>query len=79
MNDPGYISAGHERRLLDCYAALRELAQYCEVPSVRAAARMALADLYPAVEGQLLDYDLYSEQLSGDSTRAAAIGTPTAA
>jgi hypothetical protein len=59
---PADISADHEAKLRRCYAVLKELAGECEVPSVRAAARMALAELFPALDGQALDFEFYSHR-----------------
>jgi hypothetical protein len=36
----------------------------CEVPSVRAAARLALAQIQQAMNGQGLSYELYTSHLS---------------
>jgi len=49
-----------EERLRRSYEDLKELAANCEVPSVRAAARAALAQLHSALSGQGLAYELYS-------------------
>lgn len=49
-----------EERLRRSYEDLKELAATCEVPSVRAAARAALAELHSALSGQALGYELYS-------------------
>ena len=79
MNGPGDISERHEQQLLDCYLSLQELAAYCDVPAVRAAARLALAELYPAVEGQLIDFNLYSHRWQTTTTsKPVTTSTPTA-
>lgn len=51
-----------ERQLRECYATLRELAETCQVPSVTAATRMALAELHAALDGQALDFEFYSHR-----------------
>ena len=53
-----------EERLRRSYEDLKELATHCEVPSVRAAARSALAQLHTALSGQALGYELYSSDWS---------------
>ena len=61
MSEPGQrLRPDEEERLLRSYRDLRELAASCEVPSVRAAARAALAQLHTALSGQGLGYELYS-------------------
>jgi Family of unknown function (DUF6052) len=50
--------------LLRCYEDLKELATTCQVPSVQAAARAALAQVFTAVNGQGLGYELYSADWS---------------
>jgi hypothetical protein len=54
------LTPDEEQRLLRCYADLKQLAAHCQVPSVRAAARAALAQVHTALNGQGLAYDLYS-------------------
>jgi Family of unknown function (DUF6052) len=55
-----------ERELRTCYAALQELAASCAVPAVRAAARLAVAELHAALDGQALDFDYYSQRWAGE-------------
>lgn len=62
MNETADISADHEAKLRQCYATLKELSECCEAPSVRAAARMALAELFPALDGQALEFEFYSHR-----------------
>jgi Family of unknown function (DUF6052) len=62
MNGHEDLPAAQEQLLRECYRALHELAASCAVPAVRAAARTALADLYPAIEGQALDCEMYSHR-----------------
>ncbi len=50
------------RRLERAYADLMELASGCDVPAVRAAARAALAQVAQALNGQGLEYELYSSR-----------------
>jgi hypothetical protein len=54
------LDAEDRERLERAYADLMELASSCEVPSVRAAARSALAQVAQALNGQGLKYELYS-------------------
>jgi Family of unknown function (DUF6052) len=64
MSEPGpRLSPEEEQRLRRCYEDLRELAARCQVPSVRAAARAALAQVHTALSGQGLGYELYSAEL----------------
>jgi Family of unknown function (DUF6052) len=56
------LTADQERQLGECYATLRELAESCDVPSVRAAARIALAELHAAMDGQALGFEFYSHR-----------------
>jgi hypothetical protein len=67
MSEPGpRLRPEEEERLRRSYEDLKELAANCEVPSVRAAARAALAQLYTAVSGQGLGYELYTGEWSED-------------
>lgn len=63
---PGYeaqeLSSAHQERLERAYADLMELAASCDVPAVRAAARAALAQVAQALNGQGLEYELYSSR-----------------
>jgi hypothetical protein len=45
---------------------LKQLAIHCQVPSVRAAARTALAQVYTALSGQGLAYEFYSSEWAED-------------
>ena len=60
----GGLSAEQERQLLDCYAVLHRLALTCEVPSVRAATRSAVAQLHAALDGEALHFEYYSHHWS---------------
>jgi uncharacterized protein DUF6052 len=51
-NGRAELSVEQERRLVECYGALRELADTCTVPAVRAAVTVALTELDVALEGQ---------------------------
>ena len=74
MSEPGpRLRPEEEERLRRSYEDLKELASNCEVPSVRAAARAALAQLHTALSGQGLDYDLYS---AGWPEESAESGPP---
>ncbi|MCW2877859.1 MAG: hypothetical protein JWQ95_1959 [Sphaerisporangium sp.] len=64
-NGRAELSAGQERQLRECYATLLDLAGSCEVPAVNAAARMAVAELHAALEGQALAFDYYSHRWIG--------------
>ncbi|WP_220503606.1 DUF6052 family protein [Microbispora sp. H13382] len=66
MNAPGELSPKQERQLRECYATLHELADSCDVPSVAAAARVAVAELHAALDGQALDFEFYSHRWSGE-------------
>ncbi|GAA3748690.1 DUF6052 family protein [Salinactinospora qingdaonensis] len=61
-NERNDLSAEQELRLTESYTALHELAGSCEVPSVRAAARAAVAELHAALDGQALEFDFYSHR-----------------
>ncbi|MFD4660059.1 DUF6052 family protein [Kitasatospora sp. NPDC058444] len=56
------LSPEEEQRLRDCYDALHRLAASCQVPSVRAAARAAVAELHAALDGQALEFEYYSHR-----------------
>ena len=62
MNDHDELSGIQERQLRECYETLQYLAGSCSVPSVRAASRMALAEIHAAMDGQALDFELYSHR-----------------
>ena len=53
------LSDDEEARLQRCYEDLMALSK-CTVPSVRGAAREALANVAQALNGQGLRYELYS-------------------
>ena len=61
--DVAVLSQEETRSLLEIRDGLRRLAAGCEVPSVQAAARAALAQIEQALNGQGLSYQLYSEEL----------------
>jgi Family of unknown function (DUF6052) len=56
------LTPEEEERLRRSYQDLKELATNCQVPSVRAAARAALAQVHTALSGQGLEYELYSAE-----------------
>jgi hypothetical protein len=56
------LTPDEEQRLRRCYEDLKQLALHCQVPSVRAAARTALAQVYTALSGQGLAYEFYSSE-----------------
>ena len=56
------LTPDEEQRLRRCYEDLKQLAIHCQVPSVRAAARTALAQVYTALSGQGLAYEFYSSE-----------------
>lgn len=58
----GGLTAEQERQLLGCYAVLHQLAATCEVPSVRAATRSAVAQLHAALDGEALEFEYYSHR-----------------
>jgi hypothetical protein len=67
MSEPGpRLTTEEEQRLRRCYDDLKELAIHCQVPSVRAAARAALAQVYTALSGQGLAYEFYSSEWAED-------------
>ncbi|MDP9225961.1 MAG: DUF6052 family protein [Actinomycetota bacterium] len=57
------LSEDEGERLERCYEDLMTLSQ-CRVPSVRAAAREALASVAQALNGQGLRYELYTNKWS---------------
>ncbi|MFG2905119.1 DUF6052 family protein [Kitasatospora sp. NPDC048286] len=59
------LSPEEEGQLRDCYRVLHGLAADCRVPSVRAAARAAVAELHAALDGQALDFEFYSHRWTG--------------
>jgi Family of unknown function (DUF6052) len=65
MSEPGQrLRPDEAERLLRSYQDLKELAANCEAPSVRAAARAALAQLHTALSGQGLGHEFYSSDWS---------------
>ncbi|MCT2586800.1 DUF6052 family protein [Actinophytocola gossypii] len=56
------------RQLRDCYRTLRGLAESVGAPGVRAAVRIAVADLHAALEGQALEFDLYTHRWDEESS-----------
>ncbi|GGS57721.1 MULTISPECIES: DUF6052 family protein [Actinokineospora] len=58
----GELTPREERQLRECYAALHELAATCSVPSVRTAARAAVAEVHVALDGQALDFEMYTHR-----------------
>lgn len=54
------LSEDEIRTLRRCYQDLKELAT-CRVPSVRAAVRVAIAEVHAALNGQGLEYEHYSQ------------------
>ncbi|UUV29032.1 DUF6052 family protein [Amycolatopsis roodepoortensis] len=61
-NATGELSAEHRHALIDTYLTLHELAIGCAVPSVRAAARAAVAEVHAALDGQAIDFEFYSHR-----------------
>jgi Family of unknown function (DUF6052) len=57
------LTENEKERLQRCYGDLMSLAN-CEVPSVRAAAREALASVAQALNGQGLRFELYTNSWS---------------
>lgn len=67
----GELTPREEQQLRDCYATLHELAANCAVPAVRAAARAAVAEIHVALDGQALDFEMYSHRwLAAEGGRA---------
>lgn len=58
----GELTLREQQQLRECYAALHELAATCEVPAVRAAARAAVAEVHTALDGQALDFEMYTHR-----------------
>lgn len=61
------LTAEQVATLRRCFEDLKQLAT-CQVPSVRAAARVAAAEVHAALSGQGIDYQLYSNEWSSSST-----------
>ncbi|GAA0948271.1 DUF6052 family protein [Nonomuraea longicatena] len=58
----GELTTRERQRLRECYEALHELAATCAVPSVRAAARAAVAEVHAAMDGQALEFEMYTSR-----------------
>lgn len=56
------LTTKERQQLRDCYTTLHELAASCGVPSVRAAARAAVAEVHVALEGQALEFEMYTHR-----------------
>jgi hypothetical protein len=56
------LTTKEQRQLRECYTTLHELAETCAVPSVRAAARAAVAEVHVALDGQALEFEMYSHR-----------------
>ncbi|MER6949836.1 DUF6052 family protein [Nonomuraea sp. NPDC000554] len=56
----GELTAREQQQLRECYATLHELAATCAVPAVRAAARAAVAEVHVALDGQALEFEMYT-------------------
>ncbi len=67
MNEVSRLSPEEQQRLARVFADLKQLAT-SEVPSVRAAARAALAQVHTALNGQGLAYELYSSEWLNKNT-----------
>ena len=61
------LTAEQVATLRRCFEDLKQLAT-CQVPSVRAAARVAAAEVHAALSGQGIDYQLYSNEWSSSSS-----------
>jgi hypothetical protein len=61
----GELTEREQRQLRECYAMLHELAATCTVASVRAAARAAVAQVHTALDGQALDFQMYTHRWFG--------------
>jgi hypothetical protein len=60
------LTPDEEQRLRRCYDDLKQLAATCQVPSVRSAARAAVAQVYTALSGQGLAFEMYSADWAED-------------
>jgi hypothetical protein len=58
----GELTEREQRQLRECYATLHELAATCAVPAVRAAARTAVAEVHVALDGQALEFEMYTHR-----------------
>ncbi|MFE2209047.1 MULTISPECIES: DUF6052 family protein [Streptomyces] len=59
MTNGTWLTPEDERRLLESYHALLDLAESCRVPAVHAALRGALAELRVALDGQAVNLEDY--------------------
>jgi hypothetical protein len=71
MSEVSRLSPDEQERLERAFADLKVLAT-SEVPSVRAAARAALAQVHTALNGQGLAYELYSSEWGAGPAGGAA-------
>lgn len=62
MSVRGELTGAEERQLLDMYQTLHHLAATCEVPAVLAAVRLMLAELHSALDGQALEFEIYTHR-----------------
>lgn len=58
----GELTRREQQQLRECYTALHELAATCQVPAVRAAARAAVAEVHTALDGQGMDFEMYTHR-----------------
>jgi hypothetical protein len=65
----GELTVREEQRLRECYAALHELAATCAVPAVRAAARAAVAEVHVALDGQAIEFEMYTHRWLADGQK----------
>lgn len=63
MTNDTSLTPDQERRLLESYRALVDLAETCRVPAVHAALRGALAELRVALDGQAVELEDYYRPL----------------
>lgn len=55
------LSPTERYKLVETYRHLQELAT-CGVPAVRSAARIAVAEVHAALDGQAIDFEYYSHR-----------------
>lgn len=55
------LSPTERYKLVETYRHLQELAT-CGVPAVRSAARIAVAEVHTALDGQAIDFEYYSHR-----------------
>jgi hypothetical protein len=60
------LTAREQQQLRECYATLHELAATCAVPAVRTAARAAVAEVHVALDGQAMDFEMYTHRWLAD-------------